>query len=191
MILMPRGMLLCCKSVIETVEENKLMTPFLHSFYKQFLDKTIVMERGNKAKVNDIEISATYAKHGDATAIGFRILTSHFNLGYTGDTGFSKKLIEDFKGVDLLILNVQNPASYKKDNQLNTEDAIRIISELKPRLAIITHFGIRMFEADILQEVRKMHLVTGVQVIAAKDGMVINPISYSVNLRQKTLNLFQ
>ncbi len=187
----PRGLLLCCKSVVERFEDNKIMFPFLLPYYKQFLDKTIIMERGNKTAVKELEIRATYTKHGDKTAIGFRILTSKFNLGYTGDTAYSKKLVDDFQGVDLLIMNVQNPSTFEKEHQLNTDDAIKLLTELKPKLAIVTHFGIKMLEADVLSEVRKMHLATGVQVIAAKDGMTINPVSYSVNLRQKTLNLFK
>ncbi|MBS3137766.1 MBL fold metallo-hydrolase [Candidatus Woesearchaeota archaeon] len=187
----PKGVLICCKSVVERIEDQKELTPFLMPHYKQLLDKTIILERGNKTNVNEIDIKATYTKHSDHAAVGFRILSSKFNLGYTGDTGFSKKLIDDFNDIDMLILNVQNPASYKKDHQLNSDDAIKIILDVKPKLAVITHFGIKMLEADVLSEVRRIHLATGIQVIAAKDGMSINPVSYSVQLRQKTLNLFK
>ena len=48
-----------------------------------------------------------------------------------------------------------------------------------------------MIKADILNEARHIQKETGVQVIAAKEGMVINPISYSANLKQKTLNLYK
>ncbi|MEK6949061.1 MAG: hypothetical protein AABX34_02490, partial [Nanoarchaeota archaeon] len=57
----------------------------------------------------------------------------------------------------------------------------------KPRLAIITHFGINFVKADPLYTVREIQKETNVQVIAATDGMIVNPLSYSVDQGQKTL----
>ena len=54
-------------------------------------------------------------------------------------------------------------------------------------MAIITHFGINFLKADPLYEVREIQKQTNCQVIAAKDGMVVNPISYDVEQGQKTL----
>ena len=42
-----------------------------------------------------------------------------------------------------------------------------------------------------LYEARKIQKKTGIQIISAKDGMVINPISYSSGLRQKTLKMYK
>ncbi|MCH8329647.1 MAG: hypothetical protein IIB81_04620 [Nanoarchaeota archaeon] len=78
----------------------------------------------------------------------------------------------------------------KKDesrNNLCKEDAINIIKKVNPRLAIITHFGINFLKADPLYEIREIQRETNCQVIAAKDGMVVNPISYDVQQDQKTL----
>ena len=54
-------------------------------------------------------------------------------------------------------------------------------------MAIITHFGINFLKADPLYEIREIQKQTNTQVIAAKDGMVVNPISYDVQQGQKTL----
>ncbi len=67
----------------------------------------------------------------------------------------------------------------------------KIINKVKPRLAIITHFGIKMLKADPLYEAREIQNKTGVQIISAKDGMTIDPISYSSGLRQKTLKMYK
>ena len=73
-----------------------------------------------------------------------------------------------------------------RDN-LCKEDVIKIIKKVNPRLAIITHFGINFLKADPLYEIREIQRETNCQVIAAKDGMVVNPISYDVQQDQKTL----
>ena len=44
-----------------------------------------------------------------------------------------------------------------------------------------------MMKADPLNEARELQKLTGVQVLAALDGMSINPISYSADAKQRTL----
>ena len=47
-----------------------------------------------------------------------------------------------------------------------------------------------MLDADPIYEAREIQKQTGVQVIAAEDGMAIDPLSYSADLKQRTLNLY-
>ncbi len=53
-----------------------------------------------------------------------------------------------------------------------------MISQVRPRLAIITHFGLEMLKADPLNEAREIQRITGVQTIAAQDGLIVSPGSY-------------
>ena len=76
-------------------------------------------------------------------------------------------------------------------NYIPSDDAIKILKQTQPSLAIITHFGNKMIQADILCETRKIQQESKVQVIAAKDGMKVNPESYSSKLKTKTLNLYK
>jgi len=46
-----------------------------------------------------------------------------------------------------------------------------IINELKPKVAIITHFGLHMWEAGTKAIAENLSRETGVKVIAAEDGM--------------------
>ncbi|MFH1440090.1 MAG: MBL fold metallo-hydrolase [Candidatus Woesearchaeota archaeon] len=173
------------------INGSDIEMPFLTNYSRKCIERVISLEKGQRVGINNIEIKATATKHSDDSAIGFRMLTSNFNLGYTSDTGYTKELAEDFKGVDLLILNVAKPDNLRDDFQLCTHDAARLVDEIKPKLVIITHFGIKMLEADVLSQARFIQKETKIQTLVAKDGMVVNPISYAVNLRQKTLNLFQ
>ena len=64
-------------------------------------------------------------------------------------------------------------------------DAIRIIEEVKPELAVITHFGAKMLKANPLYEAREIQKRTGVRTLAATDGMKINLDGF-VNPSQQT-----
>ena len=73
---------------------------------------------------------------------------------------------------------------------LSSDDAIKIINAVKPKLAIIHHLGIKMIEADPMYEAREIQKKTNTQVIAAKDGLTVNPISHSSSVKQKRLGSF-
>ena len=47
-----------------------------------------------------------------------------------------------------------------------------------------------MLEANPIYEAREIQKQTEVQTIAAKDGLMINPLSMSISLRQKSLNQY-
>ena len=58
---------------------------------------------------------------------------------------------------------------------LDVNAAIQIISHVKPRMAILTHFGLQMLKADPIVQAREVQKITGIQTIAAYDGLAIGP----------------
>ena len=179
-----KGVLVANNTVINGSENHQA---FLHKFYRNCLERFIVLEAGKKVGINDIEIKALKAKHSEPNAIGFKFITPNYTLTYTGDTMNSVETISEYENSNVLILNVPCLKKEENKNNLCKEDAINIIKKVKPRLAIITHFGTNFLKADPLYEVREIQKETGCQVISAKDGMVVNPISYDVTESQKTL----
>jgi len=160
--------------------------PSLLPFYRDCLERFIVLEAGQRVGINEIEIVAM--KTSNQETIGFKFITPLFTLAYSADTKYSKQLIEEYKNSNILILNVSAPMRSESETTLSSEEVVKIINEVKPRLAIITHFGIKMIESDPLYEVREIQKQTGVQLIAAKDGLIINPVSYAATEGQRTLN---
>ena len=161
--------------------------PFLQKYYRGCLERFIVLEESGKVGINDVEVKAIKAKHSEPNAIGFKFITPDFTLAYTGDTAYSAENLADYENSDVLILNVPCLKKEESKDNLCKEDAINIIKKVNPRLAIITHFGINFLKADPLYEIREIQKETNCQVIAATDGMVINPVSYAVEQGQKTL----
>ncbi len=179
-----KGVVVANKTVINGAEKYQ---PALLDFYKGCLERFIVLEAGQRVGINEVEVQALRCRHSDPHTIGFKFFTPKFTLVYTADTAYSPDLIEQYEGANILILNVTNPNKSDSTDHLSCEGAIRIIKEVQPRLAIITHFGIKMIEADPLYLIREIQKETGVQTIAAKDGMIINPLSYAIDKGQRTL----
>jgi ribonuclease BN (tRNA processing enzyme) len=182
------GILIGSKSVIQGKENER---PYVTRKHRKRVEKALALEAGNVVKFgNNIELKSLKTKHSDETALGFKLFCDKFVVGYSGDTAYFDGLIDELKGSDILILNVLRPFGYKDENNLSSDDAVKIIKEVKPNLAIITHFGQKMLEQNPIYQARDIQRVTDVQTIAARDGITINPNTYSVSLKHKNLNLY-
>ena len=182
-----QGVLIAAKSVFEATETTQ---PTLSSFHKHCLERFIMVDPGKRVGIEEIEIRAITAFHNDPHTVGFKFFTPKFTLTYSSDTRFQKELIDEYDKSDILILNTVYPRGAKED-MLSSDDVVNILEKTEPELTILTHFGIKMLNADPLSEARDIQKKTKSQVIAAKEGMVVNPLSYSATLKQKTLNLYQ
>ncbi len=171
-----RGIVLGSKSVLQQTEHNH---PFLTQHHRQFLEKVIPLEKDHKVGVDIVEINALPASyHHDETAVGFKFYCPKFTLSYAGDTAVTDELLQSLVGTDVLVLKVPYPGDKGKGKELDSEGAIKIISHVRPRLAILTHFSLDMLRADPLHQAREIQRITGVQTIAAQEGLMISPEGY-------------
>jgi len=180
-----KGVLLAINSLINKTENEN---PYLTEFHKTLLEKFIVLNPGSRVGIADVEI---FGLKANTEAIGLKFITDDFTLSYSGDAKYSKELAKEYENSDILILNIRNPFNEKEEGYLNSDDAVKIISKVKPKLAILTGFGIKMIKADPLYEAREIQKQTGINVLAAKDGLIVNPLSYSAKTSQKRLNVFK
>lgn len=178
-----KGVLVSNSTLVNGAENYQ---PFLMKSTRDCLERYIILEPGKRVGINEIEIQALKAAHSEPNAIGFKFFTPYFTLSYSADTAYSADIAEQYKGSDILILNVLSQKKEDAGMNLCIDDAVQIINIVKPKLAVITHFGINMISANPIYEVREIQKQTGAQVIAANDGMVIDPISYLADNGQKT-----
>ncbi len=173
------------------VNGNDNIKPYLTEFHKNCVERIIVGNAGQKIGIQDIEIMILKTKHTDPKAIGFKIVTPKFSMVYSSDTGYNTQLIKEYEDVDILILNVVAPFDKKEEYNLNSDDAVNIIRRVKPRLAVLTHFGKGLIEANPVYQARDISHMTETQVMAADDGTAIDPLAYADRTRQKKLEVFE
>lgn len=170
-----KGILLVSKSAAETISQQ----------YKNAVEKTIILQEGARIECNNVQIEAVTIKNKDPDAVGLKIITPTFSLGYTGKTKYFAKLKEILKDVEILIIELTSVNESKEG--LCVAEAQQVIADIKPQLAVLTNFGIEVLKEDILQLTRTLYKQTGIQIIATKDGFTFDPTSYAVKLRQQRL----
>jgi hypothetical protein len=58
-----------------------------------------------------------------------------------------------------------------KVDHLALGDVEKIVSGIKPKVAILTHFGMQLWKAHPWEVAEQLTQKTGIRVIAARDGM--------------------
>ncbi len=175
-----KGILICNSDLMNG--QNKYLT----DFHTDCVERIMIVEPGKKIGIEQVDIIGMEAKHGE-NSLGFKFITPYFTLGYTGDTKFTNEIAAQYKGSDILIMNITAPSGIKVEGHLNSDDAVKLIEKIKPKLAIITHFGLKMLKSDPIYEAREIQKKTKTQVIAAKDGMVVSPGNYAAKAKQQNL----
>jgi len=172
--------------VTNSFEEN-----FVPQKLRSWTERSLELAPGNRIGINDVEIRAVKLNHYDSKNIGLRMQTPTFILGYISDTKYSEDLAKQFEGVNILLVNCPFPYDAPEGDHLCTADVVKLLNKIKPELVVLTHFGAKMLSSDPLSQARLVHKETGVQVVAAKDGLRIAPTQHDIKRKQKTLDAFE
>lgn len=162
----------------------------LHGRFAGWLEKRKHMMAGQTTRLGDVSIEALPTKHTDELGIGFKITTNKVVLSYTSDTDYRARIADTYAGSDVLILNCQQPELEPLGHHLSSGKVVEILERVKPKLAILTHFGEGMLNANPLYEAREIQRRTGIQTVAAHDGMILHPQSYSAASAQSRIGSF-
>ncbi|MBI5680604.1 MAG: MBL fold metallo-hydrolase [Methanobacterium sp.] len=176
-----KGSLMGSKSVIEGYKQ---FGPCISKYHLSKPDVS-VLNPDKTAKLDNIKIKGTKTVHGDPTAVGFNLKTKDFSISYTSDTEYFEGLYKYHEGADVLVASVIRPKNERIRGHMCTEDFITLVNEVSPKFAIMTHLGMKMLMNDAKGEANIVKEKTGVNTVAAFDGMKIN-LSNFVS-RQKTL----
>ncbi|MEM4638039.1 MAG: hypothetical protein QXK76_03415 [Candidatus Woesearchaeota archaeon] len=115
----------------------------------------------------------------------FKITTQKYILAYINNLKLTKSFAEEFKDTNILVLRCET---------IKLDDIINLIEYINPDLAILTGFkkGIDSleFSRNIKKELQKYNKNIKTQIISAKEQMTINPDSYNIKVKQKSLKGF-
>lgn len=179
-----RGYLIGSQSVIEGY---KRWGPCI-SHYHLSKPQVTILQPGEEKDINKIKIRATQTVHGDPKGVGFKIKYEDFTLAYTSDTEYYPQLSKEHAGADVLIASVIRPANESIRGHMSANEFSRLVEEVSPKLAIMTHLGMKMILDHPQREAERISEQTGVKVLAAEDGMKIDLDRY--HSHQETLDKF-
>lgn len=180
-----KGTVIGSRSVIEGY---KRWGPCISKYHLSKPDVS-VLGINETARIGKIKIKGTKTVHGDPTAVGFNLKIKNFSLSYTTDTEYFGDLHKYHSGADILIASVIRPKGEKIRGHMSTYDFAKLVGEVSPKFAIMTHLGMKMLTNDAKKEANIVREQTGVNTVAAYDGMKVDLDTFMP--KQETLDSFK
>jgi len=151
--------------------------PVIFKYVREQVERIEILREKGKYHVGNISFETPIRlKHGVETyGINIRGKTSSISL--IADTDYFDTLASYYKG-EILIINVVMLDDKSTIEHLCLQEAEQIIEANKPRLAILTHFGMGMVKVKPWEIAERLTKKLGVSVIAAQDGMQVDIDQY-------------
>lgn len=144
--------------------------PVILSYLRSYPKGIEILTEGSSYKVNDVSFEAPIRHKHLVETYGFIFRTPRHTFSWITDTRYFDNLPSYYMG-ELLIINVVRLAPGAPIDHLSLPEARQIIEEIKPKAAILTHFGMTMWRAKPWELAQNLSQETSISVIAARDGM--------------------
>jgi ribonuclease BN (tRNA processing enzyme) len=144
--------------------------PVLYSYLRAFLDGVEILEAGKSYDIDGVSFKTPVRHVHPVETYGLRFKAGGRDFSYIADTRYFDGLIEKYNS-ELIIMNVVFMEPNARIDHLAIGDAERIIRGIKPKVAILTHFGMNIWRAKPWELAEQLSQKTGVKVRAASVGM--------------------
>jgi len=144
--------------------------PVILSYLRAYPQNILVLTEGGSYTINDVSFRTPVRQKHPVETYGFIFQTPRHTFSWITDTRYFENLACHYKG-NLLVINVVRLKPGASLDHLSLSETKDIIEELKPRIVILTHFGMTMWRAKPWELARELSEETGIQIIAARDGL--------------------
>jgi ribonuclease BN (tRNA processing enzyme) len=155
----------------DALEEN----PVVLKYAMGYVDKVEVLKEDSEYRIGDIQFSTARRHQHRVETYGLNFMTSPRTVSFISDTRFFSELPSLYRG-EILVIHVVRlkPAGNEPIEHLSIEDVRSILKKVKPRLTLLTHFGMTMIKAKPWGVAAELENELGLKIIAASDSMKID-----------------
>ncbi|MBM4445927.1 MAG: MBL fold metallo-hydrolase [Chloroflexi bacterium] len=150
----------------DALNNDAVILPYLQN-YPQKID---ILSEGSSYSIEDISFETQVKHRHPVETYGFVFRTPRHTLAWITDTRYFDGLSSYYRS-ELLVINVVMLETKGGIDHLSIPEAKQIILEVKPKIAVLTHFGMSIWRAKPWELAQKLSQDTGIKVIAARDGM--------------------
>jgi ribonuclease BN (tRNA processing enzyme) len=144
--------------------------PVIASYLKNYIEGTTALEAGRLYHVGGVSFTTSERHVHPVETYGMVFQAAGHTLGYITDTRYFEGLHRSY-AAEVLIINTVLTEPRPPIDHLSIPDAGRLIREIRPATAILSHFGLHVWKAGPSHIAEDLAAQTGVRVIAARDGM--------------------
>jgi phosphoribosyl 1,2-cyclic phosphodiesterase len=149
--------------------------PVVLKYVRNDVEKVEVLKENSEYRIGEIQFSTAEKHRHRVETYGINFKISPRTISLIADTKFFPDLPSLYRG-EIVIIHVVRlkPVVDEPIGHLSVEDVKLIIKKAKPKLAVLTHFGMTMIKAKPWVVAAELEKELGLRVIAATDGMKID-----------------
>jgi phosphoribosyl 1,2-cyclic phosphodiesterase len=166
----PRGTILAPRDAYED-------DPVVFQYVRGYVASIGHLVEGGSHTLGRLRVETPLRLRHPVETYGLRLVTPDLTVSLISCTAYFDELVGAFAG-DVLILNTLSRVR-RDDTHLCLDDSIRLISAIRPRLAILTHFGLTMVRARPWELADTASQSTGIRTIAARDRQRLDLTPYA------------
>jgi len=155
----------------DALEEDPVVLKYLRGY----LERVEILKENSDYRVGEIFFSTAKRHNHRVETYGINLMTSPHTISIITDTRFFPEIPGLYRG-EILIIHVVRlkPVGEEPIDHLSIEDVKTIMRGAKPKLTILTHFGMTMIKAKPWEVASDLEKELGMRVIAASDGLQID-----------------
>jgi phosphoribosyl 1,2-cyclic phosphodiesterase len=158
-----RGRLFCPGDALDS-------DPVVLNYLRRFPEEIVRLEPETSYSVNGLTFTTSPRHVHQSETYGFRFGD---RLGWVTDSQYYDGIAEQHKA-DVMVIHLVLMQCRAELPHLCLDDAERIIRDAKPRLAILTHYGMTVWRAHPWELAAGLTQKLGIEVKAARDGMAVD-----------------
>ena len=151
--------------------ENAVVLPYVRSF----LEDIVILRPRGQYSIGEVSFITSLRHQHPVETYGIIFDYNGRRISFMVDTHYFPELTKDYEDSDILVMNVvrSSPHESGKVMHLSIDDVREILTRIRPRKAVLTHFGMTMLKAKPWVVAEQLSHELGVDVIAASDGMTL------------------
>ena len=161
------------KGVVFAPKDALEKDPVILHYVRDRVDRIEILKEKGSYTLGNISFSTPVRHVHGVETYGLNIQGENSTISLITDTRYFDGLESYYDG-DILIINVVRLEEKEGIDHLSLKDAEKILSANKPKLGVLTHFGMTMLKAKPWELADKLSKKLNIKVIAARDGMTID-----------------
>lgn len=142
----------------------------IFNYLRKSIEGITQLEEGQTYQVGDISLTTPVRHAHPVETYGMIFKTSEHSFSYIADTEYFEGLSQHYVN-DVIIVNMVLTQPRPPIQHLSIPDVERIIREIQPKITILNHFGMHVWQEKPWKIADELSQKTGQKVIAARDGM--------------------
>ncbi len=153
--------------------------PVVFKYLQNSVERVEIFKEDGSYSLGEFNFITPVIHNHSVETYGLKFFLDKGSVSFITDTAFFPELIDYYKS-EVIIINVvlfQHPG-HEHIKHLDLQNCRELITGIKPKAAILTHFGLTMLHNKPWKLAEELTGETGVEVKAAYDGMTFFPDDY-------------